>query len=96
MRNINDFATGEVKPDLTILIEISIEEGFSRISKRGDGSKDRIEQAPLEFHKRLHDGYLEMAKREPDRFVIIDGAQSPEKVQADIRDVIKARFGIEG
>lgn len=92
LRNINDFATGEVKPDLTILIDISVEDGFSRISKRGDGAKDRIEQAPLEFHKRLHDGYLEMAKREPDRFVIVDGSQSLEKVQEDIRNIVKARF----
>lgn len=95
LRNINDFATGEVKPDLTILIDISLEVGFSRISKRGDGTKDRIEQAPLEFHRRLHDGYLEMAAREPERFVIVDGSQTPEKVQEDIRNIVRTRFGIE-
>lgn len=95
LRNINDFATGEVKPDLTILIDISLEVGFSRISKRGDGTKDRIEQAPLEFHRRLHDGYLEMAAREPERFVIVDGSQPPEKVQEDIRNIVRTRFGIE-
>lgn len=95
LRNINDFATGEVKPDLTILIDISLEVGFSRISRRGDGTKDRIEQAPLEFHRRLHDGYLEMAAREPERFVIVDGSQPPEKVQEDIRNIVRTRFGIE-
>lgn len=95
LRNINDFATGEVKPDLTILIDISLEVGFSRISRRGDGTKDRIEQAPLEFHRRLHDGYLEMAAREPERFVIVDGSQTPEKVQEDIRNIVRTRFGIE-
>lgn len=95
LRNINDFATGEVKPDLTILIDISLEVGFSRISRRGDGTKDRIEQAPFEFHRRLHDGYLEMAAREPERFVIVDGSQTPEKVQEDIRNIVRTRFGIE-
>ena len=84
LRQMNDFATGPVKPALTFLINIPVELGLSRVLARGNGARGRIEREPIEFHHRLHAGYLEIAKREPDRIVVIDG----EKKQLDVADEI--------
>lgn len=94
LRSMNNFATRDVVPDMTILIDISVEDGFNRISQRGNGGKDRIEKAPIEFHRRLHAGYLEMAALEPNRFCIIDGYGSSEEVAARIRSAVINKFGL--
>lgn len=69
-------ARGELKPDLTFLLDLDPELGFKRI-KRG---KDRMEKEPLAFHKKVRQGFLKLAKREPKRFCVIDARQSAEKI----------------
>lgn len=82
LRQMNDFATGPVKPALTLLLDLPVEDGLERAVARS-GKKDRIERAPLEFHNRLRNGYLELAAREPERFEVIDA-------RATVLDVTKA------
>lgn len=81
LRAMNAFATGPVRPNLTLLLDVPPETGLARALARS-GSKDRIESAPAEFHRRLREGYLELAQKEPERFVVID-ATAPEQVVRD-------------
>jgi dTMP kinase len=92
LRKMNDFATGDVKPALTVLIDIPVELGLSRVLARSNGARDRIERAPLAFHQRLQAGYLEMAKREPERFVVIDGTAKQDEVAAQIWEAVEKRL----
>ena len=71
LRRLNDFATGPVRPDLPLLLDVPPETGLARALARS-GTKDRIERAPEEFHRRLRAGYLELAEKEPGRFAVID------------------------
>jgi dTMP kinase len=65
-------------PDLTILVDIPYETSLRRIAARADGA-DRLEREGAEFHKRIREGFLELAGRDP-RVVVIDGERSPEEV----------------
>ncbi len=76
---INTLATGDLKPDLTILLDISPEQGLSR--KRN--LRDRFELEDLPFHRRVREGYLKMAAAEPDRWLVVD-ATLPKRKIADI------------
>jgi dTMP kinase len=73
-------ATKGLKPDLTVLLDITAEEGLARKSTR---KHDRFEEAGLAFHRRVRSGYLKMAKDEPARWLVIDAGQ-PKKKIADI------------
>ena len=91
LRSLNDFAPGEVRPALTLLLDLPVEEGLARAVARS-GKKDRIEQAPLEFHRRLRDGYLQLAREEPKRFAVVDAAKPVPAVTAEIRAIVEERF----
>ncbi|MBP9866049.1 MAG: dTMP kinase [Candidatus Omnitrophica bacterium] len=69
-------ARGELKPDLTFLLDLDPTLGFKRI-KRG---KDRMEKEPLAFHKKVRQGFLTLAKKEPKRFCVIDARHDAEQV----------------
>lgn len=80
VNQMNDVATGGLKPDLTILLDISPEDGLSRVPEK----KDRMEKQARDFHRRVRDGYLKIAEQDPDRFLTLDATQSAEDVQAQI------------
>lgn len=83
LKNFNDFATEGLVPDLTILLDVPPETSKTRLAERQAAtatSADRIEQAGDMFHRRLRDGFLELAKAEPDRFVVIDSSGPREEV----------------
>jgi dTMP kinase len=88
--NIVDFATDGLKPDLTLLLDLDVEEGLARRQK--DGGINRLDAFELEFHQRVRDGYHALAAAEPGRWVVIDAGQNPGKVQADLRTAILARL----
>jgi dTMP kinase len=77
---VNESAMQGMKPDLTVMLELSVEAGFGR--KKGE-KRDRFEQEAIDFHCRVRQGYLELAKKEPDRWLVVDAAQSREKI-ADV------------
>ena len=78
---------GDLKPDLTILLDAPVETGMSRAGQRGD--PDRFEVERSEFFGRVRDAYLQLAEAEPERFVIVDATQQLESVQDDITQIVK-------
>jgi len=79
---LENFVQGDVRPDLTLLLDAPIEVGMARAKNRG--KLDRFEEEATEFFNNVRDNYLNRAKAEPDRFKIIDATQALELVQADI------------
>jgi dTMP kinase len=92
LRAIIHFATGGLKPDLTFLLDLDVEEGLRRRAKGGEWN--RLDALDLAFYQRVRQGYLEMAHAEPQRWVVIDAAQPPERIQEDIRRVVKERLNL--
>ncbi len=82
---IADWVHGDTWPDLTILLDAPVEIGMDRAGKRG--APDRFEQERHDFFQRVRECYLQLAAREPDRFVVIDTTRSIEEVGADIRQL---------
>lgn len=85
------FATGGLVPDLTLLLDVDSEIGLRR-RKTGGGEWNRLDAYQLELHQRVRAGYLEMAKAEPQRWVLIDASQPPDVVQSALRQVILDRI----
>ena len=81
---INQFAIGDTKPDLTILIDLPPEIGLARVHARSDGQLDRMENEAIEFFQAVRQGYLDLAKSEPKRFLVLDGSQSVEELETQI------------
>lgn len=79
-----DFATGGLKPDLTFLFDLDPEIGLRRRQK-GEGEWNRMDAYQLQYHKRVRQGYLKMAKKEPERWRILDATKNPHMVQSDIQ-----------
>ncbi len=89
---LNGFASGELTPDLTFLLDVSPEDGFARIRGRGAGP-DRIESESLEFHRKVREGYLRIQERNPVRVLRIDASIPADEVFRRIRDTVSTRFG---
>ncbi|KYD05548.1 dTMP kinase [Bacillus atrophaeus] len=86
--SINEFAIGDMMPNLTIYFSIKPEEGLSRIHANGLREKNRLDLEELSFHTRVREGYHELMKRFPKRFRTIDASQSKERVIQDVQLVI--------
>ncbi len=82
-------ATSRVTPNLTLLIDIPAEISMERVRARG--AADRLEQEGIEFHERVRAGYHELVKRFPQRYVVLDGTQTPAEVLARATAAIDAR-----
>lgn len=82
INTLADWVQEDLQPDLTILLDAPAEIGMDRAERRG--AADRLEIEKTEFYARVRDGYLALAKSEPERFAIIDASQSLEQVQAAI------------
>lgn len=88
IRNLNRTVTGGLQPDLTFLLDCPVEEGlrraFQRNRSRPDPGQDRFEREAVAFHNAVREGYLEIARQEPGRFVVIDASQEPDGVESAI------------
>lgn len=80
-------ALGDFRPDLTLIMDIPVEDGLKRAVSRG-GSEQRYEDMDVAFHHRLRDGFLDIAKREPDRCKLVDASGSIEDVAARLQAVV--------
>ena len=91
--SLNEIATGGVQPDVTFLLDLDPREGLDRLASRG--GRDRIEGEGLEFHQRVRRAYLELAREEPARVVIIDAgadrAQIAAAVLGRVRELLSQR-----
>ena len=80
----------ELRPDLTLILDIPVEIGLQRASQRS--APDRFEREQTEFFERVRQGYLSIAANEPERCVVIDASQPLEDVQRDITTALKSFF----
>ncbi|MEQ9444992.1 MAG: dTMP kinase [Rhodospirillaceae bacterium] len=84
---LNAVALDGFGPDLTLILDLPVEAGLSRAMSRGDGEQ-RYEDMDIAFHQRLRDGFLDIAKREPDRCKVVDASGSEEAVAERISAVV--------
>ena len=91
VRQITQFATGGLKPDLTLYLDIDPERGLSRRSASGE-EWNRMDAQTLAFYERVRDGYYNLIAAEPARWIKIDADQSPEEVQAAIAGAVEQRL----
>ena len=82
---LNELAVNGVHPDLTIVFDIDTETSMARVGTE----KDRLESAGIEFHKRVRNGYLEIAKKNPQRIKVVDASQTIEDVQRDVLKIVE-------
>lgn len=83
---------GTLKPDLTLILDVPVEVGMQRAaSRRGADTPDRFEGENIDFHRKLRDGYLAIARREPERCVLIDATETPENVAGRIWSTLMQR-----
>ena len=90
--NVNMFATEGTFPDLTLLFDLQPEVGLARIAANSDREVNRLDLEKLEFHNKVRNSFLELAKRYPERFVIIDASKSVNEVQQDTLNAILERL----
>lgn len=89
--DLNRLATSGLEPDLTLVFDMDPEAALARAHSRnslGRSRESRLDDEPAEFHRRVRKGFLELAKREPDRVRVIDAVGPPEKVFARVRQVL--------
>ncbi len=90
--DLDRIACRGLKPDITILIDIDLETSLTRAKRRNDRvgqSESRIDEESAAFHERVREGYLALARNEPDRFIVIDGRGAIGEVAALIREAIR-------
>ena len=92
VKQINDFATGKLDPDLTFFLDVAPEIGLSRIEKLRPGHEDRLEQETLAFHKKVYAGFLKIKQMYPERFVTIDATQPIDQVVKQVIATLKDRL----
>jgi dTMP kinase len=88
---LNDIATGGLTSDLTIWLDVDVEVGLSR-KRRNAAGLDRIEQETIAFHRRVQQGYQELAATQPSRIVRVDGSLSQEMVHGVIQEILRDRL----
>jgi dTMP kinase len=89
LTTITHFATGGLKPDLTILFDIDVEEGLSRRTAGGE-EMNRMDLQEIGFYKRVRNGYQELVKKEPERWVTVDASRPPDEIQNIVRRSVDA------
>lgn len=85
-------AVGEFRPDLTLILDLPVETGLARASKRR-GSETRYESLPRDFHDRVRAGFLQIAAQDPDRCVVIDATEDVDATAAAIARAVGQRLG---
>ena len=93
---LNMFATGGLKPDLTIILDIDPTAGLAKVTRKEFGKMDWQEQKKIEFHQKVREGYLTIAKEEPDRVKVINYRDGDiDGMQNEIRTYINQLLGID-
>lgn len=87
---LDEIVVPDLRPSLTFLLDLDVEEGLRR--NRQAQKEDRFELETVEFHGRVRSGFLQIAKDEPERVKVIDASKSPEEVSAEIIKVLEASW----
>ena len=90
--NINLFATENTYPDLTLFFVIKPEDGLQRIAKNKNREVNRLDLEKLPFHQKVYDAFMELTKKFPERFVIIDASKTLPEVIDDAYNAIISRM----
>ena len=91
LRRLLNFATGGLKPDLTLLFDISAEAGLKRRQANHE-EWNRMDDYALQFHERVRGGFLELAAADPERWVVIDADRDPGVIHAEVLDIVKRKL----
>lgn len=86
---LNQLACGDLVPDITILLDLDVDRGLDRADGRG-GDETRFEAKGRTFHANVRDGFLALAKQEPERFCVIDASGAIDEIFAHVRDAVSA------
>jgi len=92
VEKLHRLTLGGVEPDLTLILDIAVDQGLARAAARRDG-ETRFERKGRAFHDKLRQGFLDIAKRAPQRCIVIDAAQPIEHVHAAVLGALKSRLG---
>lgn len=87
-------AVGDTRPDLTVILDVPLDVGLARAEARDGGDSNRYERMDRDFHQRIRDGFLDIAKREPDRCVVIDASADADAVHTKIIEAATQRLGL--
>jgi len=85
IRDVGRIACAGIEPDLTILLDLPVEAGFARLRRE----HDRIESKDRSYHEKVRQGFLAMARAEPEKFAVVDATRSPDEVARDIEEAVK-------
>jgi dTMP kinase len=94
LRALHALATGNLAPDLTVFLDVPVEEGLRRVRRRGE--HDRLEAEVREFHDRVLHGYRALIAAEPGRWVVVNGRGAPEAVARRVREAVEGRGLVVG
>ena len=95
VKQINDFATSKIEPDLTIFLDVKPQVGLNRIAKERAGQEDRLEQEKLNFHQKVYQGYQEVIKAHPERIKVVDANKPFNLVVEDCVKIIANRLPVD-
>ena len=93
VNGLHNLLLGKFKPDLTLIFDLPAKLGLKRAKDRGEG-EDRYELMGPEFHERLRLGFLEIAKKDPRRCVVLDASKNEDAVYSDLITNINKRLGL--
>ncbi len=90
LRYLVNYATGGLKPDLTLFLDVPIREGLAR--KVNQSEWNRLDNYAETFHRRVHQGYMALVSAEPDRWCVVDATRNKDEVQQAMREAILDRL----
>jgi len=90
---LHRLVAGNFQPDLTLILDVAVETGLARAARR-KGGENRFESKGREFHERVRQGFLEIARREPQRCIVIDASRDAGTVDAAILAAVRERLGL--
>lgn len=91
IEQLNDISTNKTKPDITVLLDVPVEEGLRR--RHQDGGMNRLDMEKIDFHEKVRQSYLELARSDPSgRWIIIDAGNSIDKVEEQVWKLVRPRL----
>ncbi len=93
VERLHDIVLGSLAPDLTLVLDLPSDSGLERAHGRGSGD-DHYERLGADFHRRVREGFLDIARRAPERCVVIDAGSSVDAVQTAVQRAVAARLGV--
>ncbi len=90
---LNKLTCGDIVPDVTVFLDMPPRLAFAR--KGGADKNDRLESQSMEFHEKVYEGYKEVARRYPDRFVCVDASKDADEVWEDVIDLLRQRTSVK-